>query len=346
MLKTRIQDAKKKYPLLDIDLLSETTKRIRSKIGQKAYDLQSELQYIGGKGNLGFILHTRRSEPSSRGYITKITRNNRLNTRKEIYFYDTILPRSTGLKRITPDLIDITSFENEDLCFLTLELIIGHRPKEDNILQVMQAYHTLTSVVPERIDLDYLDRDKGFQLQNISRKFTMHTGSTFTSIHKEKTNEEIMDWLLKQAASYRDHREVNTWLRRLESIVIGSQLYSQMTPAQDFVFQHGDFGFHNMFIDSAGFLYLYDWRTYKFGPPGYDLALYCRKKCWSFEKIEALILSHPETDRYLRNMDKAIFLYALIVMRFVDGITNKVFSSPHSEFIKPAVERLERLIHT
>ncbi len=166
--------------------------------------------------------------------------------------------------------------------------------------------------------------------------------NTFSSINRELTNVKVMAWLYEQAEALNTSGQLEEYIERLESIIIGQACYEKLKPKLNFSFMHGDFGKTNTLIDKNGRLFIYDWDSYWFGPKGFDLAYYFWKQRWPFKKIKKIFLN-DQASLYFNDLEIIFIIYALIVLRFIDHYSGRSYKDDPADFLESAVKQIEKL---
>lgn len=336
------------YLELNFDIeLQDIIFKIKREIGLNTDYIKSSYHNIGGRGNLGFIEHTWKKSNNGKKYLTKITRETSRNTQKEKMFYLEICERFPALQKIIPQLINITTLRENDLCFLTMEKIIGRQPHEKKHMKdIVDAQKILASIkYTDVINLmDKNDVNPGFSLNDLNSSAGKRARNTFATIHKASVNEETINWLYQKANLFNCSAETVGLVKKLEYFMLDLKLYEKLRPEENYVLLHGDFGRNNMLVDEEkGRLYLYDWSSYLAGPVGFDMAFYFRKRRWPFKKVEKMFLSNPEYSGYLKDIEKVFFLYALLVLWFMEDVTDRVVEGDYYDYINPVLKRIEEL---
>jgi len=336
----------KKYLELEHNFdLEEVITKIKNEIDANPGNVTSSYRYIGGRGNLGFIEHTRRVSGREEKYLTKISRNNSGVSEKEKKFYRDICETFPGLKSITPGLVDLFVLPEKNLCFLTMERVTGKHPREKNHLQDIVEVQKVLASIKYHMVIDFIDRDDlalGFELENFNYPGGKRVRNTFANIHKASTNRKVIKWLYRRAEALNCSEETVDLIKKLEHYILDLKLYEKLDPA-DYSLQHGDFGRHNILVEEeSGRLYLYDWSSYIVAPAGFDMAFYFRKRRYPFSKIKKWFLS-TENSSYLKDIEKIFFLYALVVLRFVDDVTDREMEGSYYEYLHPALKQMKKL---
>jgi len=330
--------------------LEEVMQGIRNKLFPEAGTVDSRYMYLGGRGNYGFVEHWpvgKAASGNDRGYLTKIARAGSTGVKKEKRFYRQICERFPALQEFTPPLVDITEMKEEDLTFLTLRKIAGTVPDNKESLDgITRVQEILAAIKYDQIK-DYLgenDLNPGFLLDQLVVPVGKRTRYSFASIHQPTTNQKIINWLYQKAAGQKGAGELQAQIGRIKQLILDRQLYARLDPGVNYCLAHGDFGRYNLLADSDGRVYVLDWSSYLAAPRGYDMAYYFRKIKWKWRKIEKEFLACPERSGYLTPLEKIFFIYALIVLRFVEEFTDTPFREDYRKFLEPAVDYLEELV--
>ncbi len=346
----QVEEHMKTYLELSLGLqLEEVMQGIRNKLYPEMGSVDSMYKYLGGRGNYGFIEHWSvgsAAAEDNRGYLTKIARAGSTGVQKEKHFYLQICERFPVLKELTTPLVDITEIKAEDLTFLTLRKIEGIVPKSKEYLGGITRAQEILAAIKYAELKEYLGEDDlnpGFLLDQLMVPVGKRTRYTFASIHQHITNQKVINWLYRKAALQEVPGELEALIGRLKNLILDRQLYTRLDPEVNYCLAHGDFGRYNLLADSAGRVYVLDWSSYLAAPRGYDMAYYFRKIKWKWRKIEKEFLACPERSGYLTPLEIIFFIYTLIVLRFVDDVTDTAFKEDYCKFLEPAVDYLERL---
>src|SRR5690625_3450687 len=117
--------------------IKQIINEIQDRITPNKKDVHSEYVYVGGKNNLGAIIHNHKNKK----YYTKIIASKN-NSKKEKMFYQKIYREYPTLKNIVPKYIDSVVIDN--ILYLTIEKI-DIIPNKD-ISSVIEASRIITSI--------------------------------------------------------------------------------------------------------------------------------------------------------------------------------------------------------
>lgn len=346
----KVEEHMKTYLELSLgSQLEEVMQGIRNKLFPEVGTVDSRYMYLGGRVNYGFVEHwpvEKTASGNDRGYLTKIARAGSTGVKKEKRFYRQICERFSVLQEFTPPLVDITEIKEKDLTFLTLRKIAGTVPDNKEFLDGISGVQEILAAIKYDQIKGCLDDDltSGFWLDHTKVPVGRRTGYTFASIHQPTTNKKIINWLYQKAAGQKGAGELQAQIGRIKHLILDRQLYARLDPGVNYCLAHGDFGRYNLLADSDGRVYVLDWSNYLAAPRGYDMAYYFRKIKWKWRKIEKEFLACPERSGYLTPLEKIFFIYALIVLRFVEEFTDTPFREDYRKFLEPAVDCLEKLV--
>ena len=299
--------------------------------------IESRYMYYGGKNNLGAIEHKEVTKHNPKAYFTKILTS---KGEKEKILYSTISREYPQLQDITPKLIDITNINN--ICFITMENIEGNRPQKKHLKKIVESVsNNIASIRYNHSIFNFVSWPN--HTPALKKKRSQSVLHFFSRIHEEAINKRLFFLISKRLDSSKYSLETVFLLKKLEYIIMNFKLYTKLNVKKSYAFLHGDFGPHNIIIESGSNRpYVIDWNSYTVGPSWFDLANLFVKLKLSFEEIQKEFLDSKETDKNYYNINQIFFVYALIVIWF-QSLSRKKFDKIFGRDLAPAMEYLEKL---
>lgn len=295
-------------------------------------DVTSEYLFINGKNNFGAMIH----QYGNKKYFTKITKYNR-DAQRERNFYKDILSRFPVLQEIVPMYID--SQVIDQVLYLTIEMIDAI-PKTKYLDKVIDVSQHISTVKYQDLVEDFPNPDYLFQLKSRGVSICVF----FTQIHKKYYNQKLVADLhmLTQQKGY--SAKAAQIIHRLETLIMDNRLYAFIRPEKHYTLLHGDFITQNVKIKKdSGVPQVYDWAGVKIGPHFVDIARYLTASSVPYSDVKGIYLLNEKAGGKLSLIEKVFFLYAYILMRFVQP-QNIQLDRNIAEFILPALEDMEAFI--
>lgn len=278
--------------------------KVQETITDNATHIHSTYRYLGGMNNLGVIQH----EQEAKAYITKITRLEKGSLRENL-FYEKVL-------KYYPRLADVVPAHShteimDDLQYMTIEKVDNVK-KNVSVEEIVRVSEQITSVAYDDIVKPFPNPRYDFVLQ---KNMGPPAIEFFTEIHRREQNESLfvaLNTYLKQQGFF---EKMAPLLMKLESLVMGNELYTHLDPAKHYSLLHGDFTLANMSVrESDGALQVLDWGSFTIGPRFMDMALMLSNLPISIEGMKNTYLLSGEVERPLAVIERIYFLFGFITL--------------------------------
>lgn len=276
-------------------------RKIQQGITNSNADISSTYTFLGGKNNLGVILHKMKGKE----YFTKITRQTTNNIRERL-FYEKVLSVYPQLQGITPAFI--AAEDLDDIQYVTIEKIEDIK-KEVTVDEVLLVAEQITAVSYQEIVDKFPNRKYTLRIGHRTAQSSFYF---FVKIHEKRQNEYLFKALYTYVAEY-SIEEMYPIIQRMEEIVMDNKLYDAISPRKHYSLLHGDFKLDNMSINKDGELKVLDWGEFMVGPHFLDMALFFSTLSPAFSEIEDKYLENTEMNRTLSVPEKIYFSLALMI---------------------------------
>lgn len=303
-------------------------KKIQQSITSDSAEISSLYTFLGGKNNLGVILHTF----GEKEYFTKITRQDEDSLRERL-FNERVMSTYQQLEEIAPTFITAESLDQ--LQYITVEKI-GNIKKGITIEEVLTIVEQITSVGYKEIVDKYPNPNYKFQINHQIGQSSVYF---FTRIHEKQQNEDLFAALYKYAEEF-SLGEIIPIISRMETIIMRNHLYDEIIPETHYTLLHGDFKLENMSVNNDGQLKVLDWGQFTIGPHFIDLALFFSTIRPKFSKIVEKYLENMDLKRVLSIPEKLYFSLALII-NYLIVTTPKNQQYLLDNFILPVLSYME-----
>lgn len=294
--------------------------------------VDSEYLYLGGKNNLGSIVH----ESKNYKYITKISVYSEV-AKQEEKFYKDILEDFPILKELAPSYVCSEVIDN--ILYLTITKIDNVPLYSKGRLDIIETSKKLTSISYKDIVSRYPNPKYAFVVENRPISIVQF----FTKIHEKKYNEFLFDGMYKLIEQNNYPSAIKEIILRLEGAIMPYRLYLFINPEKHYSLIHGDFIPSNIKRrDNDSSIIVLDWAMYTVGPRFLDIAKFFSATPAPFSMVKKLYLNdlHEENSSMI---EKVFFLYALILL-YITRLTEKYVESRLNDCIYPALDELETLI--
>lgn len=303
--------------------------------------------YTRGISHLAMIEHIEEVEHNELGknYITKIA--NRHNIIREINFYKNFRIHFRKLNEFTPELLSIEHINNQGIYLLTIQKHDGSSPNERNINELLKIHKTITSIKKDNV--------KEISMNKISNWFKtrivwvlfkrISLNKAFILINHKSMNKFILNSVLKRMKSQKySIKSINCFIA-LQKLIIDGKLYKKIEPDKHYTFLHGDFHKGNIIANQcSGICKVIDWDTYKVGPKVIDMVRLFEGYSYTFDEIEKIYLDNPLFHDHLDEIDKACFIYILMISWF-NRMNKAEFEESFKTRILPAINRMKKLVN-
>lgn len=310
----------------------EVIEQVKAGMDLEAKQLTSTYTFLGGKNNLGVIVHDE-GEVANK-YITKITRTDS-QAKRERTFYRDVLAEYDSLQNVVPAFSGVEVLDGVQ--YLTIEMI-DLVEKTIPIEQIIETSEKITEIAYEDIVENYPNPSYEFAIKN-------NMGSPlvefFTQIHKQSQNYHLFMVLRTYAEENKLIENLAPVISRMEAVILQHELYQYIEPEKHYSLLHGDFSLSNMSVrDDNDELVVLDWGLFTIGPHFIDMAYLLTNLPISFEGIKSTYIYNEDAKRKLSLIEKIFFLYALILFYVIKMDEDNV-NYLTAVFVVPAVEAME-----
>lgn len=314
----------------------ELIQRVEQTAFADCLQVESSFTYLGGGDNLGFVHHLVETEAGKQQYLTKIIPTvypyNHF-AEKEQYFHQRVRPKKTELQQTTLEIINAVKMKQDQLLLLTFPKRANNGISQENFEDLIQINKKIASSLPaqevERI-LSVTNRGKADHICSL--------------MHKRSTHVAIFQKMRNKIHHLEQQEELQQLIMRFEQIILTSELYRKLDPAEDYMFSHGDFNGNNILYDhSEKSYYIIDWSSYDLALKGYDLAKLFASYRLPFKAISdnylALIFAEDKEDW----LGQVFFIYHLLIL-WIDRLDLENVAEQITEYIAPAANYIEKLV--
>jgi len=313
--------------------IEELIEKIQSGFAENTEEVTSKYHFISGRSNYGSFIHTH----GDKKYFTKISRNDLLAQREEMFYKDLCVD-FPELEKVVPAYIHSIVINN--IIYLTIEMIDGDSIDSNRMKEILLTSQYISSIPYASIIEKYPNPAYNFQLKNKPNPVTIF----FTEIHQKYYNERMFSLLYKLIKQNHYPTSIMNIIERLETLVMENELYAFITPEKHYSLIHGDLNQSNVKVDKQNqSIKTFDWETFKIGLRTVDVARHLSSKPTPYSKVKEIYLDDEELGGKLSLIEKIFFLYILILMNILT-FRQKNIEKSIEQYVLPALDDMEQFV--
>src|SRR5699024_11119040 len=263
----------------------------------------SKYHFISGRSNYGSFIHTH----GDKKYFTKISRNDLLAQREEMFYKDLCVD-FPELEKVVPAYIHSIVINN--IIYLTIEMIDGDSIDSNRMKEILLTSQYISSIPYASIIEKYPNPAYNFQLKNNPNPVTIF----FTEIHQKYYNERMFSLLYKLIKQNHYPTSILNIIESLDTLVMENELYAFITLATHYSLIHRDLhqsdakaDKHNRSSKTIG------WESLESGIRTWGVATRLATKPTRYAKVKGINLDDEEVGLKLSLTEKIFGVYILIL---------------------------------